>query len=366
MTLSHRAHIDLLSSPGSVMLVSVATIRGSTPREAGAFMLIGKDGVSGTIGGGNLEHQVTRKVRDELAEAAKTDGTDSTDDAAMSDAEIVRFPLGPGLGQCCGGSVDVGFHHLGPSQKADLLAAFQKLSSGGVSPNGCWVTVPVTGNQLRVADDDQATVLANTFGALRGGMMAHNGADVLCLRLDDAVTPVWIFGAGHVGKALVGALSPLPFSIHMVDSRDDYLAELAGRIDEAGQTAGKLHLCQSDQPQDEVADIPPGAHVLILTHNHALDFDICRAALARNDLGFVGMIGSQTKRARFMRRLSDRGLSAAEIGRLTCPIGVSGITGKQPAVIAASVAVQLLTVREAQMAQNQPILKTASDGIIGR
>ena len=363
MTLSHRAHIDLLTSLGSVMLVSVATIRGSTPREAGAFMLIGKDGVSGTIGGGNLEHQVMRKVRGELAEAAKTDGTD---DAAIADAEIVRFPLGPGLGQCCGGSVDVGFHHLGPSQKADLLAAFQKLSSGGVSPNGCWVTVPVTGNQLRVADDDQAAVLANTFGALRGGMRAHNGADVLCLRLDDAVTPVWIFGAGHVGKALVGALSPLPFSIHMVDSRDDYLAELADRVDDAGQTAGKLHLCQSDQPQDEVADIPSGAHVLILTHNHALDFDICRAALARDDLGFVGMIGSQTKRARFVRRLSDRGFSAAEIGRLTCPIGVSGITGKQPAVIAASVAVQLLTVREAQMAQNQPILKTASDGIIGR
>ena len=232
--------------------------------------------------------------------------------------------------------------------------------------------MPVTGNQLRVAEDDQATVLANTFGALRGGMMAHNGADVLCLRLDDAVTPVWIFGAGHVGKALVGALSPLPFSIHMVDSRDDYLAELAGSVDgvdgagDVGLAGGKLHLCQSDQPQDEVADIPPGAHVLILTHNHALDFDICRAALARDDLGFVGMIGSQTKRARFVRRLSDRGFSAAEIGRLTCPIGVSGITGKQPAVIAASVAVQLLTVREAQMAQNQPILKTASDGIIGR
>jgi len=349
MTLSFGAHIDLLSSPGPVMLVSVAAIRGSTPREAGAFMLIAEDALSGTIGGGNLEHQVTRKVRDGFA-AAKTDAVPT------SDAEIVRFPLGPGLGQCCGGSVEVGFHLLDASQKADLLATFTQLASGGVEQHGCWITLPVSQNHLRVADADQSAMLSRTFGALRGGVMAHNGADMLCLRLDDAETPVWIFGAGHVGKALVDALAPLPFLIHMVDSRDDYLDGLAG---------AKLHICQSDKPQDEVADIPSGAHVLILTHNHALDFDICRAALARDDLGFVGMIGSQTKRARFIRRLSDRGLSAAEIGRLTCPIGMHGITGKKPGVIAASVAVQLLSVREAQMAQNQPVIKTASDGIVG-
>lgn len=349
MTLSFDAHIDLLSSPGPVMLVSVAAIRGSTPREAGAFMLIGENALSGTIGGGNLEHQVTRKVRDGFA-GAKTDAVPTPD------AEIVRFPLGPGLGQCCGGSVEVGFHLLGASQKVDLLAAFKQLALERDLESGCWVMLPANQNQLTVADADQSAVLARTFGTLRGGMMAHNGMDMLCLRLDEAATPVWIFGAGHFGKALVTALAPLPFSIHMVDSRDDYLAGLRG---------AELYICQSDRPQDEVADIPSCAHVLIVTHNHALDFDICRAALVRGDLGFVGMIGSQTKRARFIGRLSDRGLSPTEIGRLTCPIGIHGITGKQPGVIAASVAVQLLSVREAQMAQNQPVIKTASDGIVG-
>ena len=348
MTLSHGAHIDLLASPGPVMLVSVAAIRGSTPREAGAFMLIGSDGISGTIGGGNLEHQVTRRVRDAFAAAEDV----SANIPDIANAEIVRFPLGPGLGQCCGGSVEVGFHLLGPSQKTALSNAFKQLVSGGGQNDGHWIMMPTSDNHLAMADAEQSAVLMRTFGALRGGMMSHNGVDMLCLRLDDAATPVWIFGAGHVGTALVNALAPLPFDIHLVDLREDYLT---------GLTGAKLQVCHSDKPQDEVADIPAGAHVLILTHNHALDFDICRAALVRGDLGFVGMIGSQTKRARFIRRLTDRGLSAAAIDRLTCPIGVGGITGKQPAVIAASVAVQLLSVREAQMAQNQPI-KTASDG----
>ncbi|MHC8491809.1 xanthine dehydrogenase accessory protein XdhC [Thalassospira sp. SM2505] len=347
MTLSLRDHINLLSAPGPVMLVSVAAIRGSTPREVGAFMLIASDGLAGTIGGGNLEHQVTLLVRQCLA----------GDMTSVPTAEIVRFPLGPGLGQCCGGSVEVGFHLLDETKKEALCAALAAVADQPVSQSGRWLMMPVSTAvgtwQIAGAESAQAAMLSDGFGTERGGMVAINGVKTLCLRLDDALTPLWIFGAGHVGKAVVAALSPLPFDIHLVDSREDYLAGVEGK---------NLHIYQSDRPELDVADIPAGGHVLILTHNHALDFDICRAALMRDDLGFVGMIGSQTKRARFIRRLSDRGLGPVEIGRLTCPIGIQGITGKQPVVIAASVAAQLLSVREAQMAQNQTT-KAASDGV---
>jgi xanthine dehydrogenase accessory factor len=212
-------------------------------------------------------------------------------------------------------------------------------------PTDCSDIARVTGAHARM--------LSGTFGATRGGIVTLNGIETLCLRLDDARTPMWIFGAGHVGKAVVKALAPLPFDIHLIDSREDFLAGVEGE---------NVHICQSDKPEAEVADIPAGAHVLILTHNHALDFEICRAALMRDDLGFVGMIGSQTKRARFIRRLSDRGLSPLEIGRLTTPIGIQGISGKQPAVIAASVAAQVLSVREAKMTHAQTP-KSASDGV---
>ncbi|MFV1852071.1 MAG: xanthine dehydrogenase accessory protein XdhC [Thalassospira sp.] len=345
MTLSLREHINLLSGTDPVMLVSVAALRGSTPREVGAFMLISDNATAGTIGGGNLEHQVTLRVQAAFADAGE-----------LTKAEIVRFPLGPGLGQCCGGSVEVGFHFLDADSQSELRDVLTDIADQPVSQNGRWLMLPMGDHGKRsVADQNspQSAMLANGFGTARGGIVAINGAETLCLRLDEALTPIWIFGAGHVGQAIVNALSPLPFDIHLVDSRDAYLDAVTGN---------NIHICQSDRPELEVADIPSGAHVLILTHNHALDFDICRAALMRGDLGFVGMIGSQTKRARFVRRLSDRGLGAVEIGRLTCPIGIQGITGKQPVVIAASVAAQVLSVREAQMAQNQTT-KSASDGV---
>ncbi|AXO13364.1 xanthine dehydrogenase accessory protein XdhC [Thalassospira indica] len=343
MTLSRRDHIRLLSQPGPVMLVSVAAIRGSTPREVGAFMLITPDAISGTIGGGNLEHQVTRRVRDGFAQGVDT----------VTLGEIVRFPLGPGLGQCCGGSVEVGFHLLDDVAKETLRSVLTEIETAPTRADGHWVTVPTDCNDIARVSGTHARMLSETLGAARGGIVTLNGLETLCLRLDDARTPMWIFGAGHVGKAVVEALAPLPFDIHLIDSRDEFLAGIEGE---------NVQVCQSDKPEAEVADIPAGAHVLILTHNHALDFDICRAALVRGDLGFVGMIGSQTKRARFVRRLSDRGLSAVEIGRLTSPIGIQGISGKQPAVIAASVAAQVLSVREAQMANTQTP-KSASDGL---
>lgn len=344
MRLSPDAHIALLQSSDPVMLVSVAAIRGSTPREAGAFMLISEADIAGTVGGGNLEHQVTVRAR-EILILDRDFG-----------AELVPFPLGPGLGQCCGGSVEIAFHLLDPMQKHQLATAILNTQSPAGAGHGDWIMLPMGGSRnIETASTQDADALDRLFAGGRGGLCDLAGQQKLCLRLDDGATPLWLFGAGHVGQAIVQALAPLSFDIHLIDSRDEYLTL---------QETPKLHLHQSDRPEDEVGDMPSGAFALILTHSHAQDFDICRGALMRDDLGFVGMIGSQTKRARFVRRLKDRELGDTEIGRLTCPIGIQGITGKQPAIIAASVAVQLLSVREARLAQ-YPVNRVAQDGLAG-
>lgn len=149
---------------------------------------------------------------------------------------------------------------------------------------------------------------------------------------------VALFGAGHVGRALALALAPLPFRLLWVDSRADAFPTHI--------PANALDFISRD-PAGEVRRIEPGAFVLIMTHDHALDLAITAAALKRDDLPFVGLIGSATKRARFERRLRELGLDEARIAGLVCPIGLPGVEGKEPAVIAASVAAQLLAERAA-------------------
>jgi xanthine dehydrogenase accessory factor len=335
--------IGLLQTNEPMVMVSIADIAGSTPREAGAFMVISTTQIAGTVGGGNLEHQLTRKARDWLVQNT------------VPTAQFMRFPLGPSLGQCCGGSVRVAFHALTPARKAALLQAVIALHAGpGIDPSPVWLVLPSDHNPdgaFGVISGDDALSLGAQFGNLRGGMLADNGqplplpvgqaavsgAGALAVRLDDGAMPVWLFGAGHVGSAIVRALAPLPFNIHWVDSRADYIDH---------PETSHLHPVYSPNPWEEIADLPAGAMVLILTHSHAEDFEICRAALLRADPGFVGMIGSATKRARFITRMRARAVPDAALARLTCPIGVAGITGKHPAVIAASVAAQLVGMRE--------------------
>jgi len=156
-------------------------------------------------------------------------------------------------------------------------------------------------------------------------------------RLLPRLTPVGLFGGGHVGRAIVRALAPLPFEIWWTDSRDEiFPADLPTRV----------HAEHSDPVQAAVRELPPGALVLIMSFSHAEDLDIVAACLLRRreraDLPFIGLIGSQTKWATFRHRLEARGFSADELAAVTSPIGMPGITGKQPEVIAASVAAQLL------------------------
>ena len=149
-------------------------------------------------------------------------------------------------------------------------------------------------------------------------------------------TPLLLFGAGHVGRALVLALAPLPFAIGWIDSRQDAFP---------AHIPANTSPIQTDDPAAEIGRAPPDAFVLVMTHDHPLDLAITAEALARG-FPFVGLIGSKTKRARFEKRFRELGIAAERVQALACPIGVPQIRGKEPAVIAASVAAQLLAERE--------------------
>ena len=155
---------------------------------------------------------------------------------------------------------------------------------------------------------------------------------------------VLIYGAGHTGTALVRALAPLPFAVRWIDARlDAFPAEIPAGVDTV----------ETPLPEAEAKAAPGDALHVVLTHSHALDLEIIAAVLERGAFGFLGVIGSATKKALFLRRLRERGIAESRLARLTCPIGVPGVSDKRPGVIAASVAVQLLQAASVSVEQNR-------------
>ena len=146
-----------------------------------------------------------------------------------------------------------------------------------------------------------------------------------------------LFGAGHVGRAVVLALAPLPFAVRWIDSRADQFPQYVPQ---------NVVTVRTDDVTHELDEAPRDAMVIVMTHSHPLDFDITAAALQRETFEYVGLIGSDTKRSRFVSQARQIGLSGSQIGRLVCPIGILEIRGKEPAMIAAGLAAQLLIVRE--------------------
>ena len=246
------------------VLVEVSEALGSAPREAGTRMLVAPDALAGTVGGGHLELKAIELARRMIAEGDFT-------------PQSVHYPLGPALGQCCGGAVTLAYRRLDDA----ALAAWPE------------------------------------------------AAPLFHLQL---------YGAGHVGRAIVQALAPLPVRIDWIDERVDEFARHTAPI--AG--AADIRSVCVDAVEAEVHLAPPGACYLVLTHEHDLDLRITEAILKRGDFGYLGLIGSKTKRQRFFHRFEQRGIAPALIERITCPIGVPGITGKEPEVIAIAVAAQLL------------------------
>lgn len=278
--LSPRLRAFLETAP-SAALVEVAAVRGSTPRERGAWMLVSPAASFGTIGGGQLEFIAIDRARQLLAEDAPADGSAA---AATSPATplspegglALSIPLGPEIGQCCGGHVELAIRLLDDATRAALIAA---------------------------------------------------------AAAEDAARPhVYVFGGGHVGHALASALALLPVNATVVETRADALDGMPLDV------ATRL----SPMPEEAVRDAPPGSAFLVLTHDHALDFLILAEALKRDDAAYVGMIGSKTKKATFRSwYLKTAGGSEAAFRRLVSPIGGT-VKDKRPAVIAALAAAEVM------------------------
>lgn len=320
---------DLNAAGDAAVLVTVAGIRGSAPREVGAKMIVTATETIGTIGGGQLEYQATRIAVGMLDEKQHA---------------LRNFPLGASTGQCCGGVVEILFEPLAgrpPRWLRDLAALHgqrepavlvTRISQSG--PRKFVVTADsVFGIEESEADTD---VVAQARASLEGGAVAQRDAQTLCEPVVSPDLDIALFGAGHVGSAVVQVLSGIDCSIRWIDNRRGVFRHVPGNV-RAVETA---------DPALEVAAMPPGSYFLVMTHSHALDFDICDRILRRGDARYCGLIGSLSKRRRFEKRLRQQGLPEAAIDALVCPIGVDGITGKKPAEIAVSSAAEILRVRE--------------------
>jgi len=293
-------------------MVTVVGAQGSTPRETGARMLVWPDHFTGTIGGGSLERQALDQARKLLTQDGRRH--------ALQD-----YPLGPLLGQCCGGKVRLLVEQLDGASRPWLDEA------------------------VRACAEREPFVLQAEFedGAIQRSVQAATQAPP-----DDPRTPIpevrrlselmkpakpklVIFGAGHIGQAVARAFAPLLFDLEWLASREDLRPE-------AGDT--RAEVMSEDDLEACIEAAPPGALYAIFTHSHDLDYRLTRAVLKRGDFGYLGLIGSQTKRVRFERRLHDDGVD--DLSRLTCPIGIPSLKSKAPAVIAVALAAELLQLTQ--------------------
>lgn len=333
-----------------VVLVTVASIKGSVPREPGAKMLVTADSVHGTIGGGHLEFKAIDIARDML----ESSGT----------AAVHRFPLGASLGQCCGGLVNLLFEPVPTSAEwvdelAELLARGEdciavtpahgdaytgKLLVTPGSRSGTLGSVSLDSEAERIARD----LLAGASGSTLVDVAVAPGLAHLCF-FDALRAPDFrlvLFGAGHVGRALVRALADLPCRITWVDSREEEFPH---------ELPLNVEAVVTDIPEAEVDAAAPGSYFLVMTHSHALDQQLSECILRRTDFAYFGLIGSLSKRRQFEKRMEQRGLAPTRFASMTCPIGVAGISGKQPAAIAIAVAAELLQIHEQRLAAQQPV-----------
>ncbi|MGR3760115.1 xanthine dehydrogenase accessory protein XdhC [Roseobacteraceae bacterium NS-SX3] len=282
---------------GRVTRVVIAAVRGSSPREAGAAMLVWEGGQSGTIGGGALEF--------EAAEAAR---------AQSQPKRFSTHALGPELGQCCGGSVT-------------LMSEVYRAADVEALPDDV-IARPATPGPMPLAVS-RLLAKARSQGARPGPQLVEGW---MIEPVHRPGTRLWIWGAGHVGRALVNVLAPLPdLEITWVDTAENrFPPDIPAHV---------TPIVAAD-PVVLVRHAPENAQHLVLTYSHSLDLSLCHALLAHG-FSFAGLIGSATKWARFRSRLAALGHPPAAIGRITCPIGDPAL-GKHPQMIAVGVAAQLL------------------------
>jgi xanthine dehydrogenase accessory factor len=274
-----------LEADGSAAMVSVVRAEGSVPREEGARMVVSPRGFHGTIGGGTLEWKA-------LAEAQRLLGRPRA-------VKMLTQSLGPDLGQCCGGRVTLAIESFAAADLSVVKELAAREEQGPFALSGRLPSV------------------TERFGENRRGVL--------------------LFGAGHVGRAVMLALAPLPYDVTWADPRPDaFPAAMPQNV-----------TAFAENPLEVVQSAPEGSLAFIMSHSHALDLAIAEAALRNPAIASVGVIGSATKRARFERRLRQAGVAEERVAAMICPIGVGGIRSKLPAAIAVSVAAQVITLDEA-------------------
>jgi xanthine dehydrogenase accessory factor len=321
------------------MLVTVMDVRGSAPRECGAKMLVTASELIGTIGGGQLEYQCARIASERLVRAG---------DAATF---VQRFPLGSNCGQCCGGVVEVLFENVaGAAWINDLLGFYNErvpvvvatvFTAEGLAQKFLVTAEACVAYDAATSADLQAAVTGVAHRMLAG---QSTGAERLRLREPQhfslLLEPVMssnfnlaLFGAGHVGSAVVATMAGLDCNIRWIDSRRDIFPD---------KVPANVTCLESESPPREVAAMPVNAFYLVMTHSHPLDFEICSQILRRGDFAYCGLIGSISKRRRFEKQMRKQGMPDTILNRLTCPIGIAGIDSKKPEAIAIAVAAELL------------------------
>ena len=302
-----------VDSHGQVARILIADHKGSSPREAGTSMLVWDTGFSGTIGGGALEYQAVEFARKQLHNKILT--------------TLQRVPLGPNLGQCCGGSVTLVTECFSQSNLPEETTHFAR------------PVKPKTTEPLWVK---------------RGLANARSGTETFDTHLQDGWLvesiaqphqPVWIYGAGHVGRAIIDTMQGLPFDITWVDTNvdrfPDHISEAVTRL-----VAQNPALVAKHAPHD--------AQHYILTYSHALDLELCHAILSHS-FKSLGLIGSKTKRARFTTKLQALGHSRTQISRIICPIGDPSL-GKEPKAIALGITSALIRERANVTALKEALL----------
>lgn len=312
------------------VLVTVAGARGSSPREVGARMVVTEKNVSGSIGGGQLEYRCAQIAAEMLRGEQRI-------------CKRQRFPLGPSLGQCCGGVVEVLFEHSA-RLTSGLLNKMSELHDNRVT----FVVATSTSRKLLITPasvfppgqrDDPLILKARELLANKeAACSVLVGDETLLLEpASNSDFNVAVFGAGHVGSALILMLTGLDCSVRWIDSRRNIFP---------ARTADNIQVIESDNPANEIGAMPDDAYYLVMTHSHPLDYEVCARILERGRFAYLGLIGSMSKRRRFERLMRQQGMSQSLLERLTCPIGIDGISGKKPQEISIAVVAEMMRLRD--------------------
>jgi len=342
---------------GPLVRLCVIATSGSAPREAGASMIVTHDASEGTIGGGALEFGAIAKARRLISAAAP----------APWRREVETYPLGPALGQCCGGSVKILFERYDAEPCAKLLCERMTPPVLAARPLASGAPPLLIANRKELDDAIPLMVRGPVIemttgrrprecvliGASMSGGAKHARERWWIEPLASDKTPLYLYGAGHVGREIVRVFAGLAFDIVWVDTDAARFPEIIP--DHATRLV-------ATSPGHVAAIAPADAFHVVMTYSHPLDLDICHGVLARGRFAWLGLIGSRTKRARFRKRLREAGISDAMLNRMTCPIGADGITGKEPATIAIALAAQVLQISQSRAGAKTNLARIGAGG----